>query len=130
MMSNQCETCEGSGVHLEEREHGTHESLACLDCQGTGLIPERDDLHIKYRVFREPQDTTDDHPVEMTATYEIDDGFNTAQAEELTRFVFVLVPESDYHARVAIAAYAASVERDRPALASDLMDVLAMGWGG
>ena len=32
-----CDTCEGSGVHLERHDYAT-ETLACLDCLGTGKI--------------------------------------------------------------------------------------------
>jgi hypothetical protein len=95
---------------------------------------EPDGLYEKYRVFKEPTSVLIDevlgHPVGMECTYD-----NPAvaggrlYAEELHQFFFVLKPDSDYHARVAIAAYAESVERDKPALAQDLRDVLTR-WHG
>lgn len=41
-------------------------------------------------------------------------------------FVFVLRPDRDYHARVALFAYAASVDGHNPQLASDLFEALQL----
>jgi hypothetical protein len=50
----------------------------------------------------------------------------TEQLEEVTEsFVFVLKPDSDHHARVALAAYAESVSLTKPRLGNDLRMVLA-----
>ena len=34
----QCETCEGSGIHYEPHDYGTHEALGCMDCQAKGTV--------------------------------------------------------------------------------------------
>lgn len=44
---------------------------------------------------------------------------------EVQAWTFVLKPDTDYHARVALAAYAASCRRDDPDLASFLNEVLS-----
>lgn len=85
--------------------------------------PDPDGLYDKYRVFREPEDT-DEHPVGMDAYYTNSQG-REDRMEEVREFVFVLKPDSDHHARVALAAYAASVQLDKPQLAMDLREVLS-----
>ena len=77
-------------------------------------------LYAKYRVFKEPADA-DTHPVDITI-------FTTSDHSsvlEVESFVFVLKPDSDHHARVALAAYAQSVIIEKPELYNDLMDVLS-----
>lgn len=98
---------------------------------GTGeiILPENfppvepDGLYSKYRVIREPENV-EEHPVKMDFMYQDEDGA-TRFAEEVDDFVFVLKPETDFHARVAIAAYAASVSREKPILARDLLEVMS-----
>lgn len=101
---------------------------------------EPDGLYEKYRVFKEPENVTE-HPVPLyheptydPASYEgpIEYMGNRGEIhsilpralEEVEAFVFPLKPDSDIHARVAIAAYAESVRGEKPQLASDLRDVL------
>lgn len=33
-----CETCDGSGIHIEFHEHGATEALGCQDCRGRGWV--------------------------------------------------------------------------------------------
>lgn len=44
----------------------------------------------------------------------------------ITEFVFVLRPDRDYHARVALTTYAMSVSAYNPALSKDLFDALEL----
>lgn len=85
---------------------------------------EVDGLYEKYRVFKEPE--AEEHPVGVIATWH-DGRFNyRGPLEEIMdSFVFVLKPDTDHHARVALAAYAESVSREKPKLANDLRLVLA-----
>lgn len=97
-----------------------------------------DGLYEKYRVFREPERDSQgapvaEHPVPLTyPTFETtftDRGGNefeiVTEVPEITdSFLFVLKPESDPHARVALAAYAWSVRNDKPILHADLLDIL------
>lgn len=101
---------------------GQKEQLAKI--YGNMISPEvdPDGLYDKYRVFREP-DNVEEHPVGMDAYYTNSQG-REDRLEEVREFVFVLKPDSDHHARVALAAYAASVEIDKPQLAQDLKEVL------
>lgn len=90
-----------------------------------------DGLYYKYRVFREPDDV-DTHPIPMTAYYrrhgdrhfEWPNEDPVGYAKEVTDFIFPLKPDTDHHARVALAAYAVSVSEEKPHLARDLFDVL------
>lgn len=85
----------------------------------------------KYRVFKEPvdQDVQDidsiGHPVPVDAQYlsaENEGGFELWNTlEEIEGDFFLLRPESDHHARVAIAAYAYSCRIEQPELAADLI---------
>lgn len=96
---------------------------------------EEDGLYFKYRVFKEPDDVYT-HPTSMMASYtSIKEGLmpsgytsikegRTSLAEEVSSFVFVLKPDTDHHARVALAAYAKSVAVEKPRLHSDLMEIL------
>lgn len=96
-------------------------------------MPE-DQFHWKYRVFHEPTDEEFDvanigHPVpmgEMTyLAYEDPNGVQSYQElEEVEGHFFVLRPDSDHHARVAMAAYAFSCRQEFPHLANDLMTIL------
>ena len=85
----------------------------------------RDDLYIKYRVFDEPSEmTTDGHPVQAVASYFVgfcdQDGEVWASMKETKDFVFVLKPDSDRHARIALAAYSESCREEFPNLSKDL----------
>lgn len=96
----------------------------------TNYDPRKDEdgLYYKYRVFREPEDV-EAHPVPMTAYYKRLYELGAKEdpigyAKEVTDFIFPLKPDTDHHARVALAAYATSVSEERPELAKDLFDVL------
>lgn len=92
-------------------------------------------LYSKYRVFREPQEDDARNPVTEHPVHLHPPSFDTptkdpkwmmsTPLEEVEGFVFVLKPDNDPHARVAIAAYAWSVKGEDPALWGDLMNVLA-----
>lgn len=93
-------------------------------------MPDRDEHYIKYRVFHEPTDemVEDDvgHPVPMKVEHMVsqadDKGFEIwAQMDEIEGVFYVLRPEGDHHARVAMAAYAYSCMEEFPRLASDLL---------
>lgn len=68
----------------------------------------------KYRVFYGP-----DPQYIVSARYMDEDGAKT-QLPEVTGFVFVLRPDVDDAAKVALAAYAAAVADHKPGLARDL----------
>lgn len=88
------------------------------------LDPDPDGLYAKYRVFREPDNVLEgDHPVGVDAVYRNEKGIEDFM-EEVKEFVFVLKPDSDPHAKVALAAYAQSVSREKPLLSLDLWEVL------
>lgn len=91
-------------------------------------MPERDDLYTKYRVFREP-DNVSTHPVPMIAQYYEKDQRGTTVAQEVEEFVFVLKPDTDPAARIALLTYAASVAMTKPQLANDLHNIILQeGW--
>lgn len=91
-----------------------------------------DEYYDKYRVFREPDHDRLQHdklnPVpfhaefmaEETSEYEV-----WEDAQEIEGFFFVLRPEKDHHARVALAAYIASCKEELPNLSADLEILLA-----
>lgn len=81
--------------------------MAMMAAMNDGLVED------KYRVYK------------ITA---IDDNFE--QVDPVDAFTFVLKPNNDHHARVAIAAYAASCAIDKPLLSADLYDLLSQDeWG-
>lgn len=89
------------------------------------------EFYVKYRVFREPDHNTLKHdqldPVPMHAQFLIEEDNNFEvwdEAEELDKFFFVLRPETDHHARVALAAYVQSCREEFPNLSADLDSVL------
>lgn len=99
---------------------------------------EEDGLYYKYRVFKEPERDSQgypptEHPVPIDPPTwrrrylgKDDSNFNLLEElEEVTDFIFPLKPDTDHHARVALAAYAASVSEEKPRLAKDLFRVLA-----
>ena len=88
-------------------------------------------LYPKYIVYRWPKDPLDIEP-EIRAAYLADvqvgpegPGEVWAELDQVKGFFFVLKPDSDHHARVALAAYAESVRMDDLQLAEDLDLVLA-----
>jgi len=90
-------------------------------------------IHTKYRVFREPNVETDEgHPVSVNASYLSGTEFGPdgvgevwESLEEITDGMFFLLrPATDHHARVALAAYAASVGATDIQLAEDIWDML------
>lgn len=104
-------------------------------------MPEHDRLYDKYRLFYEPNDDTPDgHPVKVMANYfvglDLPSGDRNGAGEiwhplqEAEGFYFVLRPETDEHARVALAAYAQSCLGKFPRLSDDLFDVLDSMNGG
>ncbi len=87
-------------------------------------------LYPKYVVYRWPEGSFGDEP-EIRADYLADvsvgpegKGEVWFEMEQPKGFLFVLKPDSDQHARVALAAYAESVRPTDPTLASDLEMVL------
>ena len=87
-------------------------------------------LYPKYIVYRWPDDPLDIEP-EIRAVYMADvqigpegPGEIWSEMEQVKGFLFVLKPDTDQHARVALAAYAESVRPTDPTLASDLEMVL------
>jgi len=85
---------------------------------------EKEGLYAKYRVFYEPVNV-DEHPVPIVdgPVYR-DLGGDDEDMDEVQSFVFVLKPDTDHHALVALAAYAASVKYDDPELSRDLMQII------
>jgi len=87
----------------------------------------QDKLYEKYRVFKEPDgEGIGGHPVQMHALWYDGTSQTPHSAEEVTGFAFVLHPSSDHHARVALAAYAASCTETHPQLSEDLFGVLSI----
>jgi hypothetical protein len=84
----------------------------------------KDSLYEKYRVFKEP-DNVKSHPTPILATYE-DHHRKIKDVEEIEEFVFVLKPNTDEHALLALKVYAELVERDFPHLAEDLRLALSV----
>lgn len=100
-------------------------------------------LYDKYRVIRtadldrlallaEEEDDVDGGPT-MVATFAVETvkwvesaSISGMNGQEGSSFVFVLRPDHDYHARVALAAYAASVRAYNPQLADDLDQALGL----
>lgn len=69
---------------------------------------EGEGLYDKYRVYH-----TDAIPADWGSSDELADA-------RVDGFVFVLRPDHDYHARVALAAYMESVRGFNPTLAEDI----------
>lgn len=99
-------------------------------------MPDRDMLYEKYRVFHNP-DPNDyasvigSSGVKIRAeffagndTEKMHGGEIWLPLEEVEGFAFVLKPETDHHARVALAAYMASCANEFPQLSDDLKDIL------
>ena len=87
-------------------------------------------LYPKYIIYRWPEDPLDEEP-EIRAVYMADivvgpegPGEIWADLEQPKGFLFVLKPDTDQHARVALSAYAESVRPSNPKLAEDLDGVL------
>lgn len=110
---------------MAELEHGFELMVEIGDVIDLGLTD-------KYRVFHAPK-YTDGQPAEILATFVATSPHGleiTGRMTEVESFVFVLKPNHDHHARVALAAYAASCARDKPQLAKDLKDLLDQDeWG-
>ena len=94
-----------------------------------------DDKHYwKYRVYHEPESNKlIGHPVPVDAVFQaklLPNGEEEwKELEEVEGTFFVLRPENDHHARVAIAAYAYSCRKDLPHLAADLIGMIeALEW--
>ena len=86
-------------------------------------------LYPKYIVYRWPTDSLNEDP-DIQASYLRSDfeagvGEVWLEMEQVTGFVFVLKPDTDQHARVALVAYAESVRPSDPQLAADLDLVLS-----
>lgn len=96
----------------------------------THTTDEPDELYAKYRVFREPLESSE-HPVQLIEgpTFLLDTiefGRVSVYLNEVEEFTFVLKPDTDQHARVALAAYAESVRPFKPQLAKDLTEALEL----
>lgn len=81
-------------------------------------------IYPKYLVFDHPPFEPDSIYADAVAE-EISETFRLTLVED---WVFVLKPKKDYHARVALAAYAESVRHWNSKLADDLDVVLAVEW--
>lgn len=89
-------------------------------------------LYDKYRVIK----TEDLNEMAELATMMSEQGDEKAETameivkwaenNSLSSMVFVLRPDQDYHARVALAAYAESVRAYKPSLADDLHGALEL----
>lgn len=132
----ECETCDFSVV-VEQWEIANwmekvqrHEALHQATHQESHIKPpgffhtadDPDEMYVKYRVFREPEEAQD-HPVDVQATW-MDQQENSGALWEVEDFIFVLKPDTDHHARVALGAYIESVRPFKPQLAKDLAMVL------
>ena len=86
-----------------------------------------DGLYPKYRVFKEPEEANE-HPVSIEASWSsraIGEGsMKHGKLDEVASFIFPLKPDTDSHARVALAAYAWSIRDEKPHLSADLLDLL------
>jgi len=86
-------------------------------------MPDKDQLYPKYLVFHHPQalyDFTEAKTIVVGGDAEEEETFLV----EVDGFFFVLKPDTDKHARVALAAYAESVADEFPGLAKDLRGYL------
>lgn len=80
---------------------------------------QKDGVYPKYLVFKHP----DYIPDEVQCNSWLG---NDWEALELVEdFIFPLKPSTDRHARVALAAYAASCQGENPQLTRDILDALA-----
>ena len=82
-------------------------------------------IYPKYVVFKHPDFKPD--KVEGKATLRAETQFGADfiyHLELIGDFIFTLRPSRDYHARVALAAYAESVRHWNPLLADDIDDAL------
>lgn len=94
-------------------------------------MPDKDEHYVKYRVFHEPDvlpsiERKYGHPVPVEANYLFseDSNFQTWEdLEEVEGTFFVLRPEGDEYARIALAAYAYSCRKEFPHLAADLIQM-------
>ena len=82
-----------------------------------------DGLYEKYRVFKEPENAPQ-HPVPVVTSFYDFEGAKQ-ELEEVEGFIFPLKPDTDPHARVALAAYAWSIQSEKPFLSADLLGVLS-----
>lgn len=80
-------------------------------------VDHDDGLYEKYIVFKVADLTGEDGMTLHTKDLGV---------EPIDGFVFVLRVDQDYHARVALAAYAESVYMYNPELAEDLRDALRL----
>ncbi len=80
---------------------------------------EHEGIYPKYLVFKHP-----DYIPEVISAWSEGEDQGTQRLILVEDFVFVLKPNTDQHARVAIAAYAESVGIENPGLADDLRAIL------
>lgn len=96
-----------------------------------GIEMPKDEHYWKYRVFHEPSASEGiGHPVPMEALFLSDETTDEyTEASEVKGAFFVLRPEHDHHARVAMAAYAYSCRKELPHLAADIIGMIeALEW--
>jgi hypothetical protein len=86
--------------------------------------PEDDKLFDKYRVFYSPEEGNPAVAVEASYRTMFGDEEVLVRMKEVTDFVFVLRPEVDEAAQVALGAYALAVRKTKPELAQDLLSVI------
>ena len=82
--------------------------------EGQGIYP-------KYVVFKHPE-----FPTNLVIGHAENPEGTPIEMEEVTDFTFTLRPSKDYHARVAMAAYAESVRHWNEQLAEDLYEALSL----
>lgn len=89
-----------------------------------------DGLTDKYHVFRAPPSIEPGLKVRASYSGEYNGVSMTGALREIGSFTFVLKPNNDHHARVALAAYAASCSITKPQLARELREMLDQDeWG-
>jgi hypothetical protein len=94
------------------------------------VVPDRDEHYVKYRVFHEPPANVDvGHPVPINAEFLVEpanaSGIETWETlDEIEGTFFVLRPENDNYARIAMAAYAYACRQEFPHLAVDIIQMI------
>lgn len=90
-------------------------------------MDDKEGIYLKYVVYHArdvvAKSTTIENGQKTVEDFLITDDLGINPIEG---FFFVLRPEVDYHARVALMAYAGSVEADNPQLAADVMGALEL----
>ncbi len=91
------------------------ETGSSIPRQASQLPIEHEGIYPKYLVFKHP-----DYIPEVISAWSEGESQGTQRLILVEDFVFVLKPNTDRHARVAMAAYAESIRSDNPGLSIDL----------